>query len=75
MDLGWCGTNWQYDRVELGSSTTLQLNGFNESIGALSGTGLVSLGSGNLTTSHTANTSFGGVISGSVHWSRADRVL
>ncbi len=43
---------------------TLDLNNFNQSIGALSGSGNITLGSGILTTTTATSTSYGGVISG-----------
>jgi len=42
----------------------LDLNNFNQSIGNLSGTGNITLGTATLTTTSTANTTYSGVISG-----------
>lgn len=50
--------------VNVASGATFSLGGFNEIVGALSGAGNVSLGSGTLTAGDGSSTTFSGVISG-----------
>lgn|GEM_PF-4187354 len=51
--------------LTLNSSGVFDLDGFNERIGSLAGSGSVLLGAGTLTTGDAASTAFSGVISGS----------
>ncbi len=52
--------------VTVNTGGTLALNGFNDSVGSIAGSGSISLGSGTLTTgAANATTTFSGVISGS----------
>ncbi len=51
--------------VAIASGATFDLNGFDETIGALSGAGNVTLGAGSLTTGDSTNTLFSGIASGS----------
>jgi len=57
--------------VVVGSSGTLNLNGFNDIVGSLAGGGTVSQGSGNLTLSDTNSTTFSGTTTGSGTLTRA----
>jgi autotransporter-associated beta strand protein len=50
--------------LTINSSGVLDLDGFNERVGSLTGSGSVLLGSGTLTTGDAASTSFSGVLSG-----------
>ncbi len=50
--------------VSVSSGATLALGGYSQAIAGLAGTGSVSLGSANLTTTPSADTTFAGVISG-----------
>ena len=50
--------------VTIHSNSTLDLNGAQQTIGALSGQGLVALNNGTLTVNSTANSTFDGVVTG-----------
>ncbi len=50
--------------VTVAGPATLDLHGFNETIGSLTGSGSVTLGSGTLTTGNSTATTFSGMISG-----------
>ena len=50
--------------VTVAGGATLDLNGFNETVGSLAGAGNVTLGAGTLTAGNAANTVFSGVVSG-----------
>jgi autotransporter-associated beta strand protein len=51
--------------VTVSAGATLDLNGTNETIGSLSGSGTLNIGSGTLTLTDSASTTFSGTISGS----------
>jgi fibronectin-binding autotransporter adhesin len=57
--------------VSVSSGATFSLFNFNETIGALSGAGDVSLGSGTLTAGDTASTTFSGILSGTGAFTKA----
>ncbi len=51
--------------VTMAAGTVFNLNNFSDTIGSLSGSGSVTLGSGTLTTGDTIDTTYSGIISGS----------
>lgn len=64
LELGAAGVLPNGTAVTVDTGSTLDLAGFNETIGSLAGSGSVLLGAGTLTTGNASDTTFGGVISG-----------
>ncbi|MDW8309862.1 MAG: autotransporter-associated beta strand repeat-containing protein, partial [Verrucomicrobiales bacterium] len=60
----WLAAHQVADTAVVSVTGTLDLNGFAETIGGLTGSGTVALGSGTLTVNNSANSTFSGVISG-----------
>ena len=71
LRLGTGGSISDSSALSIGSGATFDLNGINDTVGALSGAGSLSLGVGNFTTTVGANSTFSGAITGSGAFAKA----
>jgi fibronectin-binding autotransporter adhesin len=71
LRLGTGGSISDSSALSIASGATFDLNGINDTVGALSGAGSLSLGAGNFTTTVGANSTFSGAITGSGAFAKA----
>lgn len=71
LRLGTGGSISDSSALSIASGATFDLNGINDTVGALSGAGSLSLGAGNFTTTVGANSTFSGAITGSGIFAKA----